>query len=145
MRIYLNPVRIPNRWNRRTEWVFAACTLGWGLVLFAPGGSFEAPSYSVMAAWAPENVWAIGCTILGSIRLGVLFVNGRWARCCHVRAVTAGLTCFLWASVWLGLVLSVTNAPGLAIYFVFLVTDMFTVYEAMGDAREADEARNGGP
>jgi hypothetical protein len=144
MRVYLNVASVPDSWRyRRSEWGLAVCMVGWGTVLFIPGDTFDVQSFVIMATWASENTWAIGCTILGGTRIGVLVVNGRWRRCSHARAVTAGLSCFFWAAVWLGMFLSTTSSPGLVVYLVFMVMDMQVVYEAMGDARRVDEAHNG--
>ncbi len=144
MQVYLNIGQVPSWKFRRSEWGLALMSFGWGAILLAPGDTFALPSFFVMAQWAPENVWGVGAMAIGGVRLAVLTINGRWRKCNHGRAITAGLTCFLWSSVWLGLLLSVTNSTGLAVYGVLLLMDMHTVYDAMGDARAVDEAHHGG-
>lgn len=126
---------------RRSEWALAAIlALGWGFVLLLPANTFDGSiAYSAMADWAREETWGRTCIAIGSARLMVLYINGRWRRCSHARMVLAGLSAFVWFTVTLGLIRAGATVPGLVIYPIFFIMELHTVYEAGSDARVADE------
>lgn len=131
---------------RRSEWALAAImAFGWGVVLLLPAQTFSnSVGYSAMAQWASEETWGQICLAIGLVRLGVLYVNGRWRRCSHARMVVAFLSAFVWATITLGLLKSGITSPGLIIYPLFLLMEFHTIYEAGSDARVADEKHRAG-
>lgn len=126
---------------RRSEWGLAIIlAVGWGyLPLLTRGNSFGSPSLSWLNAMVSETTWATACLLIGSARLTVLYINGQWIKCAHARVATAFLSCLIWTTLFLGLLNAGTATPGIITYFVFLVMDMHTIYEAGQDARHADE------
>lgn len=128
---------------RRSEWGLAAIlALGWGYVpLFVPGNSFSGPSLAWIDGLFGETWIATACIIIGTARLVTLIINGNWRRCSHARMVMAGMSSFIWATIFLGVLQSGTASPGLVTYLVFFAMDMHTIYEAGQDARQADEKR----
>ena len=129
---------------RLVEWVFAAFLFAWGAMLLRSFPTFSLDGMVGLARLAPEPVWGTGCLFVGATRLSILFINGLWRRSAHGRAVCAFFSCFAWLSISFGLWTSGVVAPGQAIYPIILVADIYIVFRAARDAREADEAvRNG--
>lgn len=136
---------------RKAEWACAFMSLGIGIQFLQPESTFAlSRAYAGMAAMAPEGVWGAACFGVGAIRLAALIINGtfaeswygRWSP--HVRASLAALACFVWTTLWIGVVNSATPASlGLAIWPVVLFLDIANVVQATHDARDQDmRARN---
>lgn len=129
---------------RLAEWGLAAVLFQWGWILLLPAHSFDLPSMAGLARVAPEWAWGTGLLALGCIRLFILVLNGAWKRNAHARAFCAGISCFAWLQISLGLLTTGIIAPGVGVYPLFLLMDIYVVFRAAGDAREADEARRDG-
>lgn len=130
---------------RLCEWVLSGVLFSWGWILLLPTQSFDLPSLAGLRNIASENMWGSALLLLGAGRLVVLTINGAWRRNPHARGVGAFLSCFVWCQISLGLLNSGVVAPGIAVYPIFLIAEMYTVYRTSRDARESDEAwKNGG-
>lgn len=131
--------------ERVAEWALAIVLVRFGLILLAPGSSFEtSPAFRVMAEMAREETWGWACLTIGSIRFMALVVNGtfwdtwysRYSP--HIRGFTAIASIFAWAQIVYGMASSGVNTTGLAVYPVLLVLDFWCVFHAFGDAKLAD-------
>lgn len=122
---------------RLGEWFAAFIELSLGIFLFAIPGFFESEDlFAVMRHMAHQNVWATASFLMGSIRIGALYVNGRKSITPYIRMTFSFLSCLVWWSFLLGVIAS--GRPALSLVFLpwLLVLDMYNVYRATRDARE---------
>lgn len=150
--VYLRIVRgVTEHFRARApEWALAAMLVVWGSIVYAPGDTFTTPAWSVMQLIADERTWGISALCIGGLRLVALTLNGtfwstwygRWSP--HVRSVMAGLSCFVWLQITLGLVLAGTGSTGLAVYPLLLALDFYNVLSASHDAGAMDRMRRDG-
>lgn len=91
-----------------TRLLLAFAEFLWAVMLFWPGDTFGRPTYALMAALAPENVWACAFGVTSYLQLYIV-LNGRqhtlWA---HYFALWNSL---LWAYVVGSMLLSVYPPP----------------------------------
>ena len=130
---------------RAGEWALAFMLFFWGLVLSGPDPVFsKSASYDGLARVASEQAWAIGCLLVGFIRLTALFINGSFADTRygkfspHVRGILAFASCFFWAQITVGMIRPDGSTTGLAVYPVLLVFDLWNAARAWFDAGQAD-------
>lgn len=136
-------------WRARfAEWLLAVGLTGWGGTLLSDPPTFPiSPAYAQMAVLAPEEVWGSVAIAIGIVRLLALTANGTFAHRAwgrhspHVRAVMALLSAGVWFMIFMGLLLSGTSAPGVAIYGVIMVFDIQNFVSALGDAGESDATK----
>ena len=91
-----------------TRLLLAFAEFLWAVMLFWPGDTFGRPTYALMAALAPENVWACAFGVTSYLQLYIV-LNGRqhtlWA---HYFALWNSL---LWSYVVGSMLLSVYPPP----------------------------------
>lgn len=135
---------------RASEWTLAAMLVLWGCIVYAPGDTFTTPAWTVMQLMMSETTWGLFALGIGVIRLVALIMNGTFRTTWygrlspHVRAVMAGLSCFVWSQITLGLLLGGTISTGLAIYPLLLALDFYNVMSASGEAGAMDRTRRDG-
>lgn len=135
---------------RAGEWALATMLVIWGWLVYLPEEMFTSPAYAIMRLTAREEVWGMAALIVGGIRLIALILNGTFWKTWygrfspHIRSIMAGLSCFVWSQISLGLLLSGEATTGLAIYPVLLLFDFYNVMSAAGDAGATDWARKNG-
>lgn len=129
---------------RVAEWLMAGVLITWGVILLAAPGVFLAPQHSTMRQMAPQDIWGTACLVMGLIRWAALTINGAWRASPHVRAVCAFFSCFFWLVISYGLAGSGVVTTGLAVYPWFLLLDVYNVFRAASDAREADDRARAG-
>lgn len=129
---------------RVPEWTAAGVifALGWMLAVNPDRMTTgTGQGYLLMLAIAEQASWSYLLMAYGFGRLVILLINGAWRRSPHLRAITAGLSCFLWTQI----ALSFLSTFGFAFIFAcsFVVMDIINVLRAMGDARIVDDAYRG--
>jgi len=82
--------------TRSVEWLLASMMVAWGVGLMLPGDTMLLPQYRLLAAIAPEPVWAAWSLSMGSIRIIALYVNGSWRRTPLLRVMGATLGLIWW-------------------------------------------------
>lgn len=131
--------------TRATEWITAAGLTSWGSSLLSNHGAFAGnPSFAIMAYMGDEQTWGSAALFVGVVHLIALFVNGsfegfRYSP--HLRTMTSGLACFVWCTVWVGLLHSTT---GKVAYAMILAIEINNCWRAAGDIGEAERAREYG-
>ncbi|WP_406858470.1 hypothetical protein ABEG18_12920 [Alsobacter sp. KACC 23698] len=136
---------------RRSEWFMAVGLTGWGCVVTKPSAIFaSSPAYTRMAEMAPEQIWGWGAFAIGFLRLLALIVNGTFPNTLYatvspyVRGIAAYASCFVWASICIGLLSSPIDTPGAPIYLILFGLDFANGYSAMHDAGRARGAKKHG-
>ena len=62
---------------RYTEWIGMVVLIGIGLAFFYQPNVFQiSPSFSVMASWASQDIWANILLFAGAVRMFALIING---------------------------------------------------------------------
>jgi hypothetical protein len=105
-----------------------------------------------MAQMASEETWGRLAIIIGMLRILALIINGTFPGTVYgkyspaVRGIFAFASCFVWASISIGLFASAADAPGFFIYlFVCFGLDFTNGYSAMQDfGRVRGALKNGG-
>lgn len=134
-------IRIQHRFRTRvTEWMLAAITALWGVIMLLPGEIFALPGYSGFASiFGNEDILGVGMTTLGLLRIAGLIVNGARRNVTpHIRMFSAGCGCLIFSGMCYCYGLSGILAPWLAIYPVFVIGEMTNVYRAAHDVGEAN-------
>lgn len=119
---------------RSPEWVTGVGLSLWGASLIGPDQVFARPGFANLAALADETTWGFVALTVGIVRILALFVNGSFEGfqySPHLRALTGFISCFVWTSIWIGLV---TSSPtGRIVYLMLLAIEIINVWRALGD------------
>lgn len=127
---------------RKSEWSAAGLVLGmWVVLTFNRDLFLSSPGYLRMAAYAPQNVWAWACFVVGFGRMAVLFVNGHYWRTPHWRAFAAFLSCLLWYQM--ALALAPTFGVGLVFALWAFVLDVLNFRQAFSEAAVSEGLKSG--
>lgn len=133
-------VRFAHSWPlRRSEWMLALITLGIGVVYAFDMPLFDLPNYATMKRMMPQTWWAAVALVVGSARLGALYINGAWRPSPHFRAAGSFLSCLLWLTLFLGAVSAPIYGVTVIIWPVFLLFDATSFLDAVRDARVSDD------
>lgn len=125
---------------RASEWALGSMLALWGWVLLLPSETFSiSSSFDMLLRVMPENAWGLACLIVGLARVVVLFINGAWRRSPHMRALAALFSCFFWFQISLSIIVGGKASPGLAIYPVLMLLDIFHVFRCVAKARVSDD------
>lgn len=137
---------------RVSDWMMSGMLFTCGYLLMGyvqPDGKPIPVMLVLLTAQAPVHVWGLCITVVSSLRLFALFINGTFPQFCwspHIRMVTAFLSCFIWFQM--ALVILTTNLAVSPMMVVFPWLFLFDVYNTWLAAREAGLAersyRNGG-
>lgn len=133
-------IRVAHRFGPRlTEWVLAAITVLWGVVLLLPEQTFDQPTWSgFRAIFGNELLLGTVMVFLGLLRLGGLVVNGARRKVTPwIRVVSAGLGFLLFVGITTGYALSGVVSTWLAVYPVFALVELVNIYRAAHDAGES--------
>lgn len=132
---------------RSSEWQLSFSAVIWGVVVALPGEVFTSVAWEPLARWGSETSWGSAAVVIGGLRLVALIINGTFADTWygryspHVRATMAFLTCFLWATLSLGLISSGALSTAFAAYPVFFCFDAWNARRAAVDAAFADRIK----
>jgi hypothetical protein len=129
------PFRTHGHTDRVIEWLFASMMLSWGLYLWLPFPTFDAPQYAILKAIASEDVWAVWSVCIGSIRLAALVINGHIRQTPVIRSVCAILGLIWWMVLAYLFLVAPGNPPAAAVWF-----PIFAVFEAYSALRTGADA-----
>lgn len=125
---------------RSLEWFNAITLFSWGGYVSLHPGLFTGPGkdvlYRGLLQIMPQESWGFAATLVASIQLFALFVNGRWGLTPWLRAATSILSVGAWFFVSAGIYLAGSNT-GLAVYPVLMLAGAFSSFRAASDAAEA--------
>ncbi len=126
--------------DRLCEWLLAGFTLAWGITLARSDvDTFAQPSFRVLAAWMPEEWWAIACCVGGTCRLGLLIINGGWKKSPHFRIAAAACTGVFWAVISYGLREAQVGSTGAGVYALCALAEAVNALRASRDAGYNDQ------
>lgn len=125
--------------RRLSEWHLTFVMLLSGLV-FLFGDTFHLPPYAVVKEIATDFTWGLVMMGLGTIRLIVLYINGKWSRSPHWRSVLAALSAIVWSVMLAGLMAFSTPLLVGPFIFVAIVVELISAFRSAQDAREVDES-----
>lgn len=125
---------------RSLEWFNAISLFSWGSFVTLHPGIFTDPIkadvYKGLISIMPQQAWGYSATIIASVQLFSLFVNGRWGLTPWIRAATSVLSVGAWFFVSWGIYRAGPNT-GLAIYPVLMLAGAYSSFRAASDAAEA--------
>lgn len=127
---------------RMPEWLNAFYLTLWGAyVILHPGMMGRNVLFSGLLDLAPQEVWGLAALIVGGVRVGALWINGRWHITPIIRVVTSFVSVFVWFWICVGLYRSGEPQTGLVIYPGLMIADMLSAFRAASDAYEAEAVR----
>jgi hypothetical protein len=130
--------------DRLVEYLFAGMMGAWGLWLLNPAwDTFGNPQYAMLAAVASEQSWGVFSLCIAIVRMGALFVNGRYCRTPLFRFACSMLGVIWWmVLIWLFLLAPQPNPPaGFAFYPLFVIFEGVSCWRSMADAFHANAFR----
>jgi hypothetical protein len=121
-----------------TEWMLALITALWGVVILCTGNQFEQPAFAYFRSiFGQEEYLGSLMTLLGVLRIVGLIVNGARKNVTpHIRMVSAGIGCLIFAVISYCFLHSGIVSTWLAIYPPFMVVELANVYRAARDVGE---------
>ncbi len=130
--------RIRQRFRTRVlEWEHASVATLWGLIILGNAEAFAGPAFTAFPGGPVLWGWVV--FLLGTARISALCVNGYMAKpTAMVRAMGALTGIILFAAISLGLLLSWTWPPGLAVYSVLGSFGLFSLYWSIFDVAIPD-------
>lgn len=130
--------RIQQRFRGRAlEWEHSAVAVLWGLLVLGNPKAFAGPAFAAFPGGPVLWGWLV--FLLGVARVSALCVNGYMAKpTAMVRAMGALTGIALFAAITLGLLMSWTWPPGLAVYSVLGFFGLFSLYWAIFDVAIPD-------
>jgi hypothetical protein len=123
--------------SRILEWEHATVATLWGLIILGNPSVFAGPAF--VAFKGGPILWGWLVFLLGVARITALCINGYMAKpTALVRALGAVIGIGLFAALTLGLLMSWTWPPGLAVYGTLCVFGLFSIYWAIFDVAIPD-------
>lgn len=121
--------------ERSLEWLFSAMMVAWGVYLWLPLKTFEAPQYMLLAAIAEERVWGAFSISIGFMRMAALFINGSIRQTPLVRCLGAALGVLWWITLtFLFVTAPVPTLPaGVVWYPIFILFEGYSVLRSSAD------------
>lgn len=128
--------------DRFPEWVLSIALFWWGIFALVNPDSFQ---YSILLSSilriATQEVWGWIATVLGSIRIIFLIINGAWRPSAHIRTIGAILGSGFWSMMILSS-FDITWLLSNSVLFIgFLAFDLYSLWFSAEDAKLADLAR----
>ena len=90
--------------NRRTEWILAVYTLGFGMWLLLPPTSLNPSSFSPALRMMTEGQWGLAYSFVGFLHCLALHINGRAAWTPFGRLFAVFLNCQVFLALTVGLI-----------------------------------------
>lgn len=128
---------------RRSEWMLAAAMLAVGLAYLTIDGLFTDRYFDTMLAMASQRSWGLAVAALGTMRLTMLWINGRWRVSPYFRSGGAIAGAGLWITLFTSAVTSAALVQSVGLWLMFFAFDCLAAYDAAGDARRANEPKTG--
>ena len=129
---------------RATEWFNSLYLMAWGAYLILHPNLFQGPTRPVwqgLEQLMPQQYWAFGAFVAGTIRAVALFINGQWGLTPIIRVVTSFLCVGIWFCVTAGLIRSGVPNTGIVLFAGLMLSDMYSGFRAAGDAYEAEATK----
>lgn len=121
--------------DRVLEWHVAAYTCLFGVWLSGPGEAFNPITLRILLDLVPEAKWAAAFTIIGTVHLVALAINGAAWWTPITRTVAAIFNLFAYVFLTAGIFLAAPDSSGVATYGFFVVPTLVTViFRASRDA-----------
>lgn len=128
---------------RRSEWMLATAMLGLGLAYLLIDGLFTNQYFDTMLTLGSQRSWGWAVASLGTMRLSMLWINGRWRVSPYFRAAGAVAGASLWITLFASAVTSPALVQSVGLWLMFFFFDCLAAYDAAGDARRAGEIHAG--
>lgn len=133
-------VSLGDHWRiRRSEWMLSLCTLSLGLVWLTRPGLMLPQYFALMLSLWAQDAWGQVAAALGLFRLAMLLINGAWRASPHLRILGALASIALWLALLLNALAASAPVQSVGFWAIFFGFDMFSIIDAAGDARMADE------
>ena len=129
---------------RSLEWFNGIYLLLWSAYVLLHPGMMTSSSFNVFNGLldiARQEVWGLIGFTSAMVRLGALWINGRWSLTPLFRVATSFMSVFVWFWVSVGLYRSGVEQTGLVLYPGLMCSDMFSAFRAASDAYEAEAMR----
>lgn len=136
---------------RKLEWIMGFFLLSWGYYTLTHPEIFSHPATAVTTAYMrqmvdfispyPALVWGGAATTVALLRLMALLVNGSWTRTPLLRLLSAGLSVFIIAQIWIGLSRSGVSNWGMVVYPCLVLADTLSGYRIAVDMIHAEAQR----
>jgi hypothetical protein len=124
---------------RFAEWVSGVCILIWGLLALINEPIFSIiPVFMSMAETLPYYVWGGLATLAGTIKIIFLIINGSWRRSTHLRVFGSMISVFCWGAILINFITIDYISPNIALAFALVSADIFSLWYASAEAKEAD-------
>jgi hypothetical protein len=126
--------------DRLFEWVATVGMLLTAAEIVYWPETIQASSFHLLLYVITPGGLSVFLGVFGVMRVTALVANGSWPdHGPRLRAMGAGSAAFIWAQMGMALAQSVaergTLSPGVPIYLVLTLGEIFSAYRAMGDAR----------
>jgi uncharacterized membrane protein HdeD (DUF308 family) len=131
-------LRIQHRFaSRRGEWMAAAQSVIWGVVMLAPGDMFStSPAFRIMAGYISEDTLGWIMLVVGILRIVGLVINGsRKDVTPWIRVTSALLGCGTFTFISLAFAASGYFGVWVAAWPFVAFTELFNIHSALRDAR----------
>jgi len=126
--------------DRALEWLSSIAMATWAMILALPGDTIATPNFQeFLAQGLSEDIlaWLFGA--VGSFRLTVLIINGKWPKTPFLRIMGAASGFVMWSQVaglfGVGFWFYGTAGTGFAIYSILALAEVFSIAWAAWDAR----------
>lgn len=122
--------------TRFAEWQNGMILFSWGLYVSLNPYLFLTPpnnQWGTLLMYGPQSMWGAVGTIVGGIRLGALYVNGRRKITPSIRLAMSVLSALVMGQLVLGLLRSGMPSTGLCVYPFLLLGDIYSAYRAGAD------------
>lgn len=127
---------------RQVEWLMVYPALGMWMAFNIQRDMFStSPSFTVLARWADEEVWAWLCLCCGLCRLIALSVNGTFRHTFpytpHMRVAASFIGIMFWSQFTLGFFQAYMNEHGafsaVIAYSSFCLAELINTYRSWSD------------
>lgn len=123
--------------QRRSEWLLAAAMLAVGCAYLFFDGLFNNQYFTTMLELMPQHSWGVVVSGLGSMRLIMLWINGRSRVSPYFRCAGAIGGAGLWMTLFTSAVSSVAMVQSTGLWLLFFAFDAVAAFDAAGDAGQA--------
>lgn len=126
--------------ERVLEWLSSVLLVGWGFLLVQSGDTLATTNFSQFLVHGFTEEWlayVMGC--VGSVRLLVLWINGRWPRTPALRVVGAAMGAMIWGQIaamfGMSYLVNGIAGTGFVVYAALSACEVLSVYWAGRDVR----------
>lgn len=141
MHTVFRPLGGADKFQRRVfEWFGASVAAALG---FFSATGVEFYSWQLMSRVSGATAWTVILLMIGVVRLGALYINGRWRPTYHIRTFTSVVSAIAWFEMMLA-AMGASGGPfrleGSVVFLAMVIAEAFVASIAAAEARVADEA-----